>query len=481
VRRQVHSVDSGFIVHNERTYPTLRRLFRELGVATQETEMSMSVSCRGCGLEYAGGRGAAGLFAHRSSAANPRFLSMLAQVPAFHRRARALLRKGSTQRQPTLGEFLADGQYSRYFVRHFANPLVSAVWSCGPHRVADYPARYLFEFLANHGMLSLKGSAAWKTVVGGSRSYVDKLAKRLTAVRVFTPVRAVVRHADGVVVQDDSGSAETFDEVVVATHPDQALRLLAQPTAQERAVLGAFEYSENETLLHTDAGLLPAAGAARASWNYLLPQCAPEPGGVRVSYHLNTLQRLRSDTDFVVTLGRTERGGAGARVGPHELSPSDLHAGGARGAAASAHPVHGPHRLRGRLSRLGLSRGRLPIRRPRSAIARSAMVKAALYESVVRHQRSTPIRYGLRHRTYFWLVDLDQLPRLPRPLRPLAQFLARDHLGDPALSIRDNVLALMRSNGVPTAGGADHDAHAGSRAGLRIQSDHRLLVPRHGG
>jgi predicted NAD/FAD-binding protein len=305
--------------------------------------MSMSVSCRGCGLEYAGGRGAAGLFAHRSSAANPRFLSMLAQVPAFHRRARALLRKGSTQRQPTLGEFLAEGQYSRYFVRHFANPLVSAVWSCGPHRVADYPARYLFEFLANHGMLSLKGSAAWKTVVGGSRSYVDKLAKRLTAVRVFTPVRAVVRHADGVVVQDDSGSAETFDEVVVATHPDQALRLLAQPTAQERAVLGAFEYSENETLLHTDAGLLPAAGAARASWNYLLPQCAPEPGGVRVSYHLNTLQRLRSDTDFVVTLGRTD-----------EVEPARVLA-----RMSYRHPIYTPEALEAQRRLPILSTGRI--------------------------------------------------------------------------------------------------------------------------
>ena len=299
------AVDSGFIVHNERTYPHLLRLFTELGVATQETEMSMSLSCRGCGLEYAGARQLAGLFARPANAANARYLNLLRQVPAFHRAARALLASPAHGAEVTLREFISGGGYTLYFVRHFIVPLVSAVWSCGPELVGDYPARYLFTFLANHGMLSVKGSPVWRTVRGGSRSYVDLLAKRLDTVRMMAPVRSVQRHSAGVTVRDDSDTAETYDSVVIATHADQALRLLAEPTEAERRVLGAFTYSANETLLHTDPVVLPRYRAARASWNYLLPACAPGGGSAQVSYYMNTLQRLECETDFVVTLGRS--------------------------------------------------------------------------------------------------------------------------------------------------------------------------------
>jgi len=313
------AVDTGFIVHNERTYPTLLRLFSELGVATQDSDMSMSVHCDGCGLEYAGARGVGGLLASRT-AASPRYLRMLGEVVRFHRRARALLASpddGGTD--TTLDEFLAAGSFSRYFVDHFMHPMVSAVWSSAPATSGRYPARYLFAFLANHGMLSVTGSPPWRTVVGGSRSYVERVGKELTAVRTSTPVRALRRAGDGVEVRDEAGEVLRYDAAVVATHPDQALRLLTEPTAAEREVLGAFKYSRNETLLHTDSTLLPRAPRAHASWNYRIEGChatasgssgtsASPADGVLVSYDMTRLQRLPTGDDrFIVTLGGAAR------------------------------------------------------------------------------------------------------------------------------------------------------------------------------
>jgi predicted NAD/FAD-binding protein len=300
-------VDTGFIVYNERTYPNLTRLFAELGVATQPSEMSMSVRCAGCGLQYAGKRGLAGLAAGLSQGRGP-YLRMLTEVPRFHRAARrylaaANLASGSSTEQ-TFGDFLADGGYSDYFIAHFALPVVAAVWSCPPGTALSYPAGYLFAFLANHGMLAMTGSPAWRTVTGGSRSYVERAAKQLGSVRLSAPVQAVRRHPGGAEVVDASGQALAFDAVVIATHPDQALRLLAEPTAAEREVLGAFRYTPNPALLHTDARLLPAKPAARASWNYELSHCGPgQPARTRVSYHMNRLQGLPTGEDYVVTLG----------------------------------------------------------------------------------------------------------------------------------------------------------------------------------
>ncbi|WP_156756510.1 NAD(P)/FAD-dependent oxidoreductase [Actinokineospora pegani] len=298
-------VDSGFIVHNERTYPNLLRLFGELGVATRDSEMSMSVRCEGCGLEYAGARGVDGLFAQRKNLANPRYLRMLAEVKRFHVHAERVLRDDPGD--VTLRAFTVVGGYSRYFVDHFLVPLVSSVWSSGAELSMRYPARYLFEFLKHHGMLAVKGSPRWKTVVGGSRTYVERAVKELSAVQVCTPVRALRRLADGFEVRDDDDQAHRFDRVVVATHPDQALGLLADATAAEKEVLGAFEYSRNETLLHTDASILPRAAAARASWNYLKPTCAVDSGAVQVSYHMNRLMGLSEPEDYIVTLNAPER------------------------------------------------------------------------------------------------------------------------------------------------------------------------------
>ncbi|WP_244178776.1 NAD(P)/FAD-dependent oxidoreductase [Streptomyces rubellomurinus] len=295
------ALDTGFLVHNERTYPHLVRLFRELGVRTRDSEMSMSVRCDGCGLEYAGARGPAGLFATPGALVRGRYLRMLAEVPRFHRLARRLLADPAAG-DPSLREFLAAESFSPYFVSHFMTPVVSAVWSCAPDLAGDYPARYLFAFLSNHGMLSVTGSPTWRTVVGGSRTYVEKIAERLTAVHRSTPVRAVRRHPNGVTVVSGEGHRTEVDAVVVATHADQALQLLADPTDAELEVLGAFTYSRNPTVLHRDPSVLPAARSARGSWNYRLPQCSAPSDRVRVNYHLNRLLRLDTTDDYLVTL-----------------------------------------------------------------------------------------------------------------------------------------------------------------------------------
>ncbi|MER7605929.1 FAD-dependent oxidoreductase [Nocardioides sp. NPDC127503] len=295
-------VDSGFIVMNERTYPNLLRLFAELGVETRPTEMSMSIVCDDCGLSYAGGKGLSGILADPGRLGDPRFLRMLAQVPRFHRRARRLL---ETDSDLTWGQFLDEGGFSDYFVQHFAVPLVSCVWSCGDEDAAAYPARHLFAFLDHHGMLQVTGSPTWRTVVGGSRAYVDRIAERVGEVRVGEPVTAVERYADGVEVRTEAGSRH-FDRVVLATHADQALRLLADATPEEKADLAAIGYSRNETWLHRDAALLPASPRARASWNYRLASCGGGADKVVVSYWMNRLQGLDDRDEHVVTLNATE-------------------------------------------------------------------------------------------------------------------------------------------------------------------------------
>ncbi|MFP5023004.1 NAD(P)/FAD-dependent oxidoreductase [Pseudonocardia phyllosphaerae] len=301
-------VDTGFIVHNDRTYPNLLRLFDELGVPTQDSDMSMSVRCEGCGLEYAGARKLGGLFPQASNLfRRPAYLQMLGEVVRFHRHARRVLESPDAG-DVTLGAFLAIGGYSRYFVEHFMIPVVSCVWSAGAAISLDYPARYLFTFLHHHGMLGIGGSPQWRTVTGGSRSYVDRIVKQLPAVRTSTPVRSVLRTPAGVEIRDDADDVAGFDRVVIATHPDQALALLADPSADERDVLGAFTYSRNETWLHHDTGVLPTRRGARASWNYLKPACGDASDSpVLVSYDMNRLMRLTDPESWVVTLNGRDR------------------------------------------------------------------------------------------------------------------------------------------------------------------------------
>jgi len=306
-------LDTGFIVHNERTYPHLLRLFGELGVATQASDMSFGVRCEQCGLEYAGARGLAGVAARPSRLLRPEYLRMLAEVRRFHRQARQLLRDTTADRM-TLAEFLERGRYSQYFHDHFLLPLTGAVWSCGPGQIREFPARYLVRFFANHGMLTVKHAPAWKTVTGGSGVYVRAVVAALHDTMSDTEVVAVERDASGVTVTDAGGRARRFDRIVIATHPDQALRLLADPTPSEQRVLSSFDYASNETVLHTDGSLLPQASGARASWNYLLEACTTTTPMVGVTYHLNRLQALDEPAQYCVTLNQTGRIAPGSEI-----------------------------------------------------------------------------------------------------------------------------------------------------------------------
>jgi predicted NAD/FAD-binding protein len=299
------AVDSGFIVFNERTYPQLIRLFGELGVLSRPTEMSMSIHCDGCGLEYAGGKGMSGVLAEPSALLRPQFLRMLIEVRRFYRLAGAVaLGHDDTL---TLREFLRQGSFSDYFKHHFMIPVVSSVWSASSDLALEYPARYLFKFLDNHGMLSVSGSPAWRTVVGGSHAYVTRIASQLSTVRASTPVRSLARGPQGIEIRTHNDETAHFARAVVATHADIALSLLETPTDAQRATLGAFRYSHNDTWLHRDDRVLPRAPRAKSSWNYLLPDCTTAPERVLVSYDMNRLQGLATETPYVVTLNATDR------------------------------------------------------------------------------------------------------------------------------------------------------------------------------
>lgn len=297
------AVDTAFLVHNDRTYPTLCRLFDELGVHTHQTDMSMSVRDDRIGLQYAGARGVGGLFPSLSNLARPRYLRMLGEVTRFHRAARDLLGFGDPGDQDdtqTLGAFLERNRFSDYFIEHFMTPLVAAVWSCAPGEAMRYPARYLFMFLEHHGMLTVFGSPTWKTVVGGSATYVAAVADRVHEVVLGSPAGSVRRNEHGVQVSTGAGGPRQFDAAVIATHPDQALLALAEPTARERDILGAIGYSANHAQLHTDTSLLPTRTRAQASWNYL---ATGTDGPVLVTYDISRLMGLTGERRFLVTLG----------------------------------------------------------------------------------------------------------------------------------------------------------------------------------
>ncbi len=285
-------LDTGFLVHNLPNYPLLSRLFDELGVRRVETVMSFSVSCARCGLEWSGRRP----FARARNAVTPRFYGLLWEIARWLRTAPAALE--GLDEQESLERYLDRGGYSQRFRRHFLVPLTAALWSTPPGRALEYPAAAAIRFFANHGMLGSR-RATWRTVEGGSRVYVDALARRIgPGLHLGLAVRELLRLSDGVELRTADGELRRFDHVVVATHADQALSLLGDPSAQERSVLGAFGYTKNEAVLHTSRAPLPRARSARASWNYLLGG----DGQPTITYWLNQLQQLRSERDYYVTL-----------------------------------------------------------------------------------------------------------------------------------------------------------------------------------
>ncbi|MFM2127627.1 MAG: FAD-dependent oxidoreductase [Actinobacteria bacterium] len=288
-------IDSGFIVHNERTYPNLIRIFNELNIPTQATEMTMSIDCAGCGLQYVGGRGAKGILAKPIKLLDPKFLKMLFDVPRFYKQARKLLRE-DLDSSVTWGQFLSDNKFSNYFIKHYAIPVVSCVWSSGDGDSLQYPAKHLFEFLNHHGMLELGNSPVWKTVIGGSNTYVEAIIKLIPKARKER-VTSVIRNHDYVEV-----NGEKFDRVIIATHADSALEILKDATPEELTNLANITYSRNKTVLHRDSSVLPNSAKARASWNYKMEDCRKESSQVLVSYWMNLLMNLKANSDYVVTL-----------------------------------------------------------------------------------------------------------------------------------------------------------------------------------
>jgi len=296
-------VDTGFIVFNDATYPNLIRLLEHLGVPAEQSDMSFSVSLDDGRLEYAGTDSLVNLFAQKRNLVSPRFWGMLRDILRFYREAPVLLdQPGSASL--SLGELLARGGYGRAFIYDHLLPMGAAIWSTPADEMLAFPAVSFIRFCANHGLLKVSGRPIWRTVRGGSRSYVERISAPFRdQVRAGSPVVAVLPDGQGVTVRDAAGADDRFDQVVIATHADQALALLAQPDEEQRRLLGAFRYLDNTTVLHGDPGLMPRRRGAWASWNYLADtRTGAQQQAVAVTYWMNRLQNLPAEPPRFVTL-----------------------------------------------------------------------------------------------------------------------------------------------------------------------------------
>jgi predicted NAD/FAD-binding protein len=292
-------VDTGFLVFNERTYPRLIALFAELGVASTASDMSFSVRVDARGLEWAG-TSLATLFAQPGNALRPGFWRMLADIARFNRDTTAMVAKDAVWSM-SLGEYLDHGAYSAAFRDWYLLPMAAAIWSSPRRDLLDFPLPTFVRFCHNHGLLQIADRPRWRTVVGGSRAYVAKIAAGLADVRLATKVERVRRTPLGVEVAA-AGGVERFDEVVLACHSDQALSLLADPSPQETRLLGQVRYQPNRVVLHTDVRLLPRSRRAWSAWNYLATDDATGERPVAVSYLINRLQPLPFASPVIVTL-----------------------------------------------------------------------------------------------------------------------------------------------------------------------------------
>lgn len=301
---QTLAIDTGFIVFNDRTYPNFCRLLQELNVASQPSDMSFGIRCDRTGLEYAG-TGLNGLFAQRLNALRPGFWRLLRDWRRFGNEAAELLNQ-STEAL-TVREFFRDRNYSREFREQYFLPIGSAIWSC-PHELIDeFPIRFIVQFYHHHGLLTLADPPQWRVISGGSRTYVEAILAHLQRPVVLnSPVQAVRRRPEGVVIHFRDGRQQEFDHVVLACHADQALRMLGEEaTRVEAELLTQFPYEQNIATLHTDTSVLPSSRRAWASWNYHVP--AAPTSKATVTYHMNRLQSLSSSIDYCVTLNEEER------------------------------------------------------------------------------------------------------------------------------------------------------------------------------
>ncbi len=296
------NVDTGFIVLNDRNYPNLELLLEELEVPTQPAPMSFGVSDGRGDFEWAATL--PGLFAKGGHVFDRRFHRMLSDLVRFNREARELI--GTNGAGGSLRSFCRDRGFSDYFVERLIVPQASAVWSADPDQLWSFPISFLAEFLDNHGSLQLLGRPKWRSVTGGSQSYVRAITEPWRdRVRLSSPVRQIHRGDGGVEVVWDGGR-EHFDDVVIAAHSDQALKMLADPTQAEHEILGAIPYQSNETVLHTDISLMPRRRRAWASWNFHVAEGEGRRPGTTVTYDMNNLQKLDAPERFLVSLNRTE-------------------------------------------------------------------------------------------------------------------------------------------------------------------------------
>ncbi len=300
-----YAVDTGFIVFNNWTYPNFVKLLGRLGVESQPSEMSFSVRCDKTGLEY-NGTSINALFAQRRNLLRPSFYRMIREILRFNREAPALLQEN--EHSLTLGQYLEANHYSLEFVEQYLVPMGAAIWSAEPSTIERFPAKHFVQFFHNHGMLSVDRRPLWRVIKGGSKEYVKALTRPYRErIRLHTQVLSVKRTPTAVSLRVKLPTQEVqqilVDQVIIATHSDQALAMLADPTQPEREILGAIRYQENEAILHTDATLLPRRRLAWASWNYhLLPG---QKDRVAVTYHMNTLQGIRAPYQFCVTLNHS--------------------------------------------------------------------------------------------------------------------------------------------------------------------------------
>ncbi|MGD8292350.1 MAG: FAD-dependent oxidoreductase [Desulfobacterales bacterium] len=293
-----YAVDTGFIVFNEKTYPNFIKLMKRLGVSWQNSVMSFSVQCEKTGLEFSPST-LNSLFIQRRNLLKPSFYRMLWDVMRFKKDSEDLLASDDYDR--TLAEFLNSKGYSQAFVQHFIIPMGEAVWSADPVKFNEFPVRYFAQFFKNHGFLNIKDQPQWLTVKGRSRQYIKPITEAYAdQIRLNCPVASVQRHSEFVEIQPTNQPAERFDQVVIATHSDQALAMLTDPTDAEHKILGAIPYQENQAVLHRDESLLPSKKAAWASWNYHIPK--EDLGRVAVTYDMNILQRIGAPNELCVSL-----------------------------------------------------------------------------------------------------------------------------------------------------------------------------------
>ena len=296
-----YQVDTGFIVFNHKTYPNFINLLAELGVEQQLSTMSFGVKCEKTGLEYMGST-LNSLFAQRRNLLRPSFWKMIIEILRFNKEGRRLVVDDIDD--ITLGEYLQRGNYSKGFIDYYLIPMAAAVWSADMQIMYQFPARYLIRFFQNHGLLNVNDRPDWFVIKGGSKTYAKALTEPFRdKVRLAAPVQSIRRADDGVFLTSRFGE-EKFDAVFIASHSDQALALLADPTETELEVLGAIKYQSNEVLLHTDESVLPTSRRAWAAWNYHL--LAGDQTRVPVTYNMNILQGIDCPEQFCVTLNNSD-------------------------------------------------------------------------------------------------------------------------------------------------------------------------------